>query len=252
MSGYVDSGHPIVYSLMGTRQCGYQQQAVNMVPLVYPCAALGAHTPTAYTTPVHVVQRCTKSCRAIISMCVSEDEETSAGEAPITGGVKQHVYADMSIRSTAHLEPTSTTAYGAGHQHSSATYSVHGDHPGSVHVVSPLFTSVPLWCCLARMHSFTSEHLSSCRVLSTSREGSLVLHQLALVHAGVSPVDLVPSACRPVLMACARTSSTGAHLIFQVLPVLKSVASSRSCAARFRSCAYQWPPRPAPPSPSRQ
>ena len=242
------------------------------------------------TTPVHLLEQCTKSSRAIIPMCLSKGKGTSAGEAPIAGGVKQHVYADMSISGLAHLEPTSTTASGAGHQSSSVNYSVTGDHPGFVHVASLSVTSISgcrvpstsrhgsvvlyqsalmqagvsplnLTSCACRpvlmagareFYSVTGDHpgfvhvaspsvtsISGCRVSSTSRHGSLVLHQLALTQAGVSPLKLATCASRPVLMAGARESSSGAHPTSHALRILANYLK-------------QWPPRPSLPSPSRQ
>jgi hypothetical protein len=133
------------------------------------------------------------------------------------------------------MEPTSTTTSGAGHPNSSVSNSVTGDHPGFVHVASPSVASI-----------------SGCRVPSTSRHGSRVLHQLALAQAGVSPLTLASCACRPVLMAGAPECSTGAHPTSHALRILEPTPIVSRRASRIRSCAHQWLPRPALPSPSRQ
>ena len=127
---------------MDTRQ--RRNQHLETPGAALPNRTAGACVSTVpITTLAYQVNKCAKSDRERVPLCVSLGDGIPAGEASTTGGVEQHVHAAMSIRIKAHMEPTSSTAYGVGDLQSSTAYPSLGDSRNPARMVSQCFSQVP-------------------------------------------------------------------------------------------------------------
>ena len=265
-----DTGQPIVYSPVSTRQRGNKQQTVKTVSLVIPVAArtnqsAGARAPMpSLTTLAHLANQCAKSNRERVPLCVSLGNGILAGDASSMGSAEQHVHAAMLIRIKAHMEPTSTTAYGSGDLQSSTAYPSHGDCLQPARVVSVCFTSVSsdkalfravvyvvTYCArLREVGECNSEHVFRCRDPSISRHELLVWYQSTIVRAGAASYVLLHMlSYSPALRCSARNSSAGGHPTSKELELSPGALS---CIAKSGSCAQRRSPTLVLRSPGRQ